>query len=193
MTASLARRWNSSGVLDHRQLRQAAVARLLELERGVGARELALQQRHFLLPGHRHEVDVLQAPGVVLLADAGRAVLRRRLRVQPGDEPHGRFARRGDRLLERAAAALGLLRERIERVDLLAHRARAGDPEVARVAGQVALAPGRGAAGRRRAPSASFASPSRSSGNWYVQTSTMPWCSGPSCAGVSLCSFQMVG
>ena len=104
----------------------------------MGARELALQEVHFLVPGHRHEVDVLEAPVVVLLADAGGSGLLRRLGVEPRDEGDRRLARRADRRLERSPAAGGLLRQRIECRDLAAHRAGAGDPEVVRVAGEVA-------------------------------------------------------
>ena len=53
--------------------RQAAVALLLEPQRGVRAGKLALQQHDFVVPGHRHEVDVAQAPVVGLLADARTA------------------------------------------------------------------------------------------------------------------------
>ena len=64
VTAALARRRYSSA-LAAAQLRQAAIALLLELERRMSARQLALEQHHFVVPGHRHEVHVAQAPGVV--------------------------------------------------------------------------------------------------------------------------------
>ena len=164
MTASLPRRWYSSGVWITGKLRHAGVARLLELERGVGARELALQEAHFLVPGHRHEVDVLEAPVVVLLADAGGAGLLRRLGVEPGDE--GTVASRAARIarLERSPAAGGLFRQRVERVDLPAHRAGAGDPEVVRIAGEVAARLLEERRDDARAAVASFPSSSRESG-----------------------------
>ena len=67
VTAALARRVYSSGVAAADERRQAAVALLLELQRRVRPRQLALQQHDFVVPRQRHEVHVLQAPGVVSL------------------------------------------------------------------------------------------------------------------------------
>ncbi len=106
---------------------------LFELERGPGAVELALQQADLVFPGQRDEVHVLQVPGVVFLADAGRPGLVGRLLFEPRDEFVGGLAGCGDRLLERSAAGL----DGIERPALPADVADAGDPQVARVAGQV--------------------------------------------------------
>ena len=75
------------------------------------ARQLALEQHHFVVPRERHEVHVAQAPGVVLLADAGWTGLRRRLLLEPRDELAVACCAL-DRLLERRAVALGLLFER---------------------------------------------------------------------------------
>ncbi len=104
----------------------------------MSACELALQEAHFVVPGHRHQVDVPEAPVVVLLANAGRARLPGRLGVEPLDEAGGRLPRVADRRLELATAAGGLRSQRVERLDLAAHRAGAGDPEVVGVAGEVA-------------------------------------------------------
>src|SRR4030095_15883759 len=85
------------------QRRQAAIALLFELSRGVRPRALALEQRHLIVPRERHEVHVLEAPRVVLLADAGRTRLRGRLLLEPRDELRGRLAGPAYRVLPLAA------------------------------------------------------------------------------------------
>ncbi len=82
-------------------------------------------------------MHVAEVPGVIRLADAGRPGLRRRLRLEPGDEGLGRPARRGDRRAELRRVRRHLQLEIGEALHLGAHRAGAGDPEVARVAGQI--------------------------------------------------------
>ena len=62
--------------------RQPAIALLFKFQRGMRARQLALEEHHFVLPRQRHEVHVAQAPGVVVPADSRRAVLRGRLAVR---------------------------------------------------------------------------------------------------------------
>ena len=50
--------------------RQMAVAVLFQLERRHRALVLALRDRHQIVPGVGHELDVLEPPVVVVLADA---------------------------------------------------------------------------------------------------------------------------
>ncbi len=119
------------------QLGQAAIAFLFEAERRMRTRELAIEERHLFVPGHRNEEDVLQGPGVVLLADARRAGLRRRLAVEPADEVVRRRCRRLDRSLELGTRLRGGLCEGREVRDLRLHRAGACDPKVVRIAGEV--------------------------------------------------------
>ena len=145
----------------------------------MGARQLALQQRDFVVPRQRHEVDVAQAPRVVLLADAGRAGLRRRLPLEPRTNSCVACVAASNRALRVPAPDPDALRERVEVGDLLRHRSGAGDPQVARVAGEVES---RLREQRRDRPQLAdqFASrPRRTSGNAYVQSSTSAWCVGP--------------
>ena len=53
-----------------RELRQPAIALLLETQGRVRPCQLALQQHHFLVPGERDQVHVPQAPVVGFLAHA---------------------------------------------------------------------------------------------------------------------------
>ena len=137
VTAALARCRYSSALRGGGQLRQPAVALLLELQRGMGARQLALQQRDLVVPRHRHELHVAQAPGVVLLADAGRTGLRRRLPLEPLHESGRRGAGAADRRLEAPRRTPARSCRGLEIRDLLRHRSGAGDPQIARVADQV--------------------------------------------------------
>ncbi len=174
--AAFARFWYSSAWQRYRW--QSAIALLLEPQRRMGARKLALEQHHLVVPGHRHEVHVAQAPVVVLLADARRARLRRRLRLEPGDELGGCLRGRRDRLAELGSGA-GRLRGKIRKVgDLLLQGAGPGDPQVVRVAGEI----GRACAsngGMVRSWAASRAASAFESGNVYCHTSTRSWCTGP--------------
>ena len=137
VTAALARCWYSasfvtSGICGRARLRSSS-SRSAACDRASSRS----QELDLLLPGHRHEVHVAEVPAVVLLADAGRPGLRRRLRVEPDDEGLGRPAGRGDRRAE-----LGSVRRhpRLEVGEVFTWARTVPvpvDPEVAGVAGQI--------------------------------------------------------
>ena len=93
VTASVNRAACSSGAGDGHLRRQRPVALLFEREEGVRAPQFALHEHDLVLPGVRHQVDVLQVPVVVLDAHSRRSGLRGRLRVEPGGERVGRLFR----------------------------------------------------------------------------------------------------
>ena len=139
VTAALPRRWNSSALEITGNAGSPRLRCSSSLQLRVRARQLALEQHHFVFPAQRHQVNVAQAPGVVLLADAGRTGLRRRLLLEPRDELRRRLLRGLNRLLERGAVARGLLFEREQVAALLLDVADACDPQVTRIADEIEL------------------------------------------------------
>ena len=131
------------------------MSRVRQAQVGDGARQLALVQRDLVAPGVGREVDVLQVPVVVRDADAGRAALLGQPRLEPAAQLVDRGCARAGRRRRARVVRRELRLECSERFRLLALRADAGEPEVARVARRFARA-WASAAGiaRSRAPNA---------------------------------------
>ena len=124
------------GRVDRLLPRQGAILLLLEGERSAGAGKFARHQRHLVRPRVREELHVRQVPVVVGDADAGGRGLRRHLLLHPLRERGGRLLRGvGSRDELRMARRLAL--QLRERVGLIVQAARAVDPEVVTVAGEV--------------------------------------------------------
>ena len=83
-------------------------------------------------------MDVLLAPGVVLLAHARGSGLGWSLRLEPRDELCGRLGGGRDRLLKLGTGLLRVAGQGLELLELNLHGARAREPKIVRVAGQVA-------------------------------------------------------
>ena len=167
VTASFARRCTPRRSRSRGMRRQRAVALLLQLAASVCARASSrFEQRDLVLPRHRHEVHVAQAPGVVLLADAGRAGLRRRLRARASARsPPSPRAPRSIARLQLRAAVRAFCSSASRSAILLSDRADAGDPEVARIAGQVHARLREQRRQRSQLAPSSFFSSAASSGN----------------------------
>jgi hypothetical protein len=128
------------GVRDRDRLRRKLrVLQLLHREEGPRTSELALHQSDLFRPRVRHELDVLQVPVVVLDADAGRAGLRRRLRLEPFGEVVGGGFRLVDVGLESRVAASEFAGELREIGALPSDGLRPVVPDVLLVARQVVL------------------------------------------------------
>ena len=120
------------------QLRKIAIAVFLELQRRPGTIKFALQQAHFLFPGHRHVVHVLLVPSVVLPADARRPGLRRGFRLKPVDQVIGgrlRCVDRFDQVI--AGVAPHAFKDTVQVVALRPDVADTCNPKVARIAGEI--------------------------------------------------------
>ena len=121
-------------------LRQLAVTVFFELQRGPGPVEFPLQQPLFVVPGQRHVMHVLQVPGVLVLADAGRPGLGRRLLLEPGHEFVGSGLGFGDRPGQPGAGAVARhLQDAVQVAALIPDVADAGNPQIPGVAGEIAL------------------------------------------------------
>ena len=127
--------------LDARELRQVAVAVLLESERCMGSRQLAPHQRHLFLPGIGDEMHVAHVPRVVLPADPRAARLRWGQQLDPVVELVGGHPSARDGQVQRLACAGHPLREVLQVGLLGPEGAETRYPEVVPVSGEVVAGP----------------------------------------------------
>jgi hypothetical protein len=119
------------GRLGHRHGRERCVPRLLEPQGRVRAHQLAPGDGDLILPGERHQQDVPQVPGVLVLADPGRSGAPRRLVTEPLREGEGRAMRRLDGACELGRRAGDLAAQLLQHLGLFLEGSNAAHPEVA--------------------------------------------------------------